>query len=88
MTITIAKTMYVVTMAAETVTAAKIINQISNNPSDTEVPEGVRLLSGVVYLLCGCIKFSLIFSLIGMVIGGFMWLNVVSKCSGFYSIWW
>ena len=37
MTITIVKTMYVVTLAAETVTAAKIINQISNNPSDTEV---------------------------------------------------
>jgi len=49
------------TMDAEVVTAAKIINQMRNTPSDTEVPEGVCLLSGVVYLLCGCINFPLFF---------------------------
>ena len=31
-----------------------------------------------MYLLCGCMKFSLIFSLIGVVIGGFRWLRVVN----------
>ena len=37
----------------------------------------------VVYLLCGCIKFPLIFSLTGMVIGGFRWLRVVNKVRRF-----